>query len=61
MKKTILITLVIFPLFLISQSKKITLSEAISIAQKKSPDYKINVNTNQSSYWRYRNYKANFL
>lgn len=61
MKKIFLTTLVIFPLFLFSQSKKITLSEAISIAQKKSPDYKININTNQSSYWRFRNYKAGFL
>ncbi|GGD12364.1 TolC family protein [Hyunsoonleella pacifica] len=63
MKHTIYFNLivVIFPLLLFSQSKKITLSEAISIAQQKSPDYKINLNQNQRNYWRYRNYKASFL
>ncbi|GAB1857411.1 TolC family protein [Flavobacteriaceae bacterium MHTCC 0001] len=35
--------------------------EAIEIAQKKSPDYKINLNQNQRNYWRFRNYKASFL
>ncbi len=44
-----------------SQSQKITLSKAIDIAKKKSPDYKRNVNTNQRNYWRYKNYKASFL
>lgn len=52
---------IIFPLLLFSQSKKITLSEAIDIAQQKSPDYKINLNQNQRNYWRFRNYKASFL
>lgn len=51
----------IFPLFLVSQSKKITLKEAINIAQQKSPDYQINLNQNQRNYWRFRNYKASFL
>ncbi|TBM99798.1 TolC family protein [Hyunsoonleella flava] len=51
----------LFPLILVSQSKKITLSEAISIAQQKSPDYQINLNQNQRNYWRFRNYKASFL
>jgi outer membrane protein TolC len=46
---------------LFSQSKIITLKEAINIAQKKSPDYKINLNQNQRNYWRFRNYKASFL
>ncbi|WP_239000391.1 TolC family protein [Hyunsoonleella ulvae] len=63
MKHTIYFNLivVIFPLLLFSQSKKITLSEAIDIAQQKSPDYKINLNQNQRNYWRFRNYKARFL
>ena len=61
MKKKLIITLIIFPLIAFSQSKQITLGEAISIAKKKSPDYKINLNRNQASYWRFRNYKASFL
>lgn len=62
MKKIlILIIIVIYPLINNAQSKKITLGEAIDIAHKKSPDYKINLNINQSSYWRFRRYKASFL
>ncbi|MFL1013522.1 TolC family protein [Flavisericum labens] len=61
MKKTIIIALLLLPLIGLSQSKKITLGEAISIAKQKSPDYKINLNRNQASYWRFRNYKASFL
>ncbi len=61
MKKLYFILIVIFPLLTFSQTKKITLTEAISIAQKKSPDYKIHLNRNQANYWRYRNYKASFL
>lgn len=61
MKKQLLIILAIFPLLIFSQSKKITLTEAITIAQKKSPDYKIYSNINQTSYWRFKNYKASFL
>ncbi|TMM56813.1 TolC family protein [Maribacter algarum] len=58
---------VLFFLILIShitthaQSQKIKLSEAIKIAQKKSPEYVRAVNTYQSGYWRYRNFKADFL
>ncbi|TGV01709.1 TolC family protein [Flavivirga rizhaonensis] len=61
MKKIFTLIIIAFPLFNFSQSKKITLNEAIEIAQKKSPDYKINLNRNQSNYWRFRNYKASFL
>ncbi|MEL0649787.1 TolC family protein [Algibacter sp. TI.3.09] len=61
MKKIILIALIVFPIFGFSQSKKITLREAIKVAQEKSPDYKVNRNINQRSYWRFRNYKASFL
>jgi len=44
-----------------SQSQKIKLTEAIKIAQQKSPQYVRAVNTYQASYWRYRNYVADFL
>ncbi|WP_044398751.1 TolC family protein [Lacinutrix sp. Hel_I_90] len=61
MKKILLIIIVIFPLFNNAQSKKLTLTEAIEIAKKKSPDYKINLNRNQANYWRFKRYKASFL
>ena len=62
MKKSLLVlALAIVPFITFSQSKKITLNEAIAIAQKKSPDYKINLNRNQANYWRFRRYKASFL
>lgn len=58
---------ILFLLILISyvstsaQTKQIKLSEAIKIAQEKSPDYVQALTTYQSSYWRFRNYKADFL
>ncbi|MEL0457556.1 TolC family protein [Flavobacteriaceae bacterium SZ-1-7] len=61
MQRIFILLIIIFPLATFSQVKKITLNEAIGIAQKKSPDYKINLNRNQASYWRFRNYKARFL
>ncbi len=61
MKKILITLIVIFPLVSFSQSKQITLTEAIDIAQKQSPDYKTNLNRNQASYWRFKNYKARFL
>lgn len=61
MKKILLIIIVIFPLFNNAQSTKLTLTEAIEIAKKKSPDYKINLNRNQANYWRFQRYKASFL
>ncbi|MFP2994376.1 TolC family protein [Spongiivirga sp. MCCC 1A20706] len=51
----------IFSLELQSQSQTITLSEAIKVAQKESPDYQAAVNRYQSGYWAYRRYKAGFL
>ncbi|GAA4302651.1 TolC family protein [Aestuariibaculum suncheonense] len=60
-KLLILIFTIILPLSIFSQSKKISLTQAIEIAHKKSPDYKTNLNRNQGSYWRFRNYKARFL
>ena len=61
MKNLIIFLFAIFPLIIFSQKKEISLTEAIHIAQKKSPDYKIYLNQNQSSFWRFRNYKASFL
>ena len=61
MKKLLLLIIAISPLFNNAQAKKLTLTEAIKIAQKKSPDYKINLNRNQSNYWRFKRYKASFL
>lgn len=61
MKKIILILIVLFPCILLAQAQKVSLEEAIKIAQKNSPDYKNNLNRNQSYYWRFKNYKASFL
>lgn len=61
MKKIALILLMVIPSLIFSQSKKLSLDEAIQIAQKQSPDYKITLNQNQSYYWRFKNYKARFL
>lgn len=60
MKKIFLI-LILLPFFTVAQTKKITLFEAIQLAQKESPAYKANLNRNQASFWRYKNYKASFL
>lgn len=61
MKKILLALIFILPYLSIGQNKNISLSEAITIAQKSSPDYKINVNRNRSNYWRFKNYQASFL
>lgn len=62
MKKNIfLILITVFSTFAYTQSKEISLFEAVQLAQKKSPDYKANLNRNQASFWRYKNYKAGFL
>lgn len=60
MKKIILL-LVCFASTLTFSQKQISLEEAISIAQEKSPEYKALLNQNQASYWRYRNFQASFL
>ena len=61
MKKLSFFLLILLPLLIVGQSQKIRLSEAIKIAQKKSPEYVRAVNTYQGGYWRYRNFKADFL
>ncbi|WP_159951218.1 TolC family protein [Polaribacter septentrionalilitoris] len=60
MKKLIIIFFFILSISNYSQ-QKITLEEAIDIAQKNSPDYKSLLNENQASYWRFRRFKAGFL
>ena len=59
--KKILITFCLLVSISIFGQQQITLEQAISIAQKNSPDYKALLNQNQASYWRFRNYQAGFL
>ena len=61
MKRIPFFLLLVLPLFMTAQSKKIKLTEAIKIAQEKSPQYVRAVNTYQGSYWAYRRFKADFL
>ncbi len=61
MKKTFVMVLLIYPIIFIGQSNKISLKEAIKLAQEKSPDYKENLFRNEASYWRNVNYEASFL
>ncbi|MFK8061208.1 MAG: TolC family protein [Polaribacter sp.] len=60
MKKVLIIFFFLLSISIFSQ-RQITLDQAISIAQKNSPDYKALLNQNQASYWRFRNYQASFL
>mgnify|MGYP003644262215 FL=1 len=46
---------------LMGQSKKLTLTEAIEMAKKNSPEYQAVLNQSQASYWKYRTYVAQFL
>jgi len=61
MRRILFFLFLIFHFFSYGQSQKIKLVEAIKIAQKKSPEYVRAINTYRSGYWRYRNYKADFL
>lgn len=61
MKRILFFLALMLPFLTIAQSQTIKLTEAIKIAQKKSPQYVRAVNTYQGSYWRYRNFKADFL
>lgn len=61
MRRILFFLFMIFHVFNYGQSQKIKLIEAIKIAQKKSPEYVRAINTYRSGYWRYRNYKADFL
>jgi outer membrane protein TolC len=59
--KKLLIPFCLLLSFTIFSQRQITLKEAITIAQKNSPDYKTLLNQNEASYWRFINYKASFL
>jgi outer membrane protein TolC len=59
--KKLLIPFCLLLSFTIFGQRQITLEEAITIAQKNSPDYKTLLNQNEASYWRFINYKASFL
>lgn len=59
--KKYLILLILIPMLAIGQSKKISLTEAIALAKKNSPDYKTNLNRKEASFWRNKNYKSSFL
>lgn len=61
MRVLLFLIFLVSPLIISAQSQKIELTEAIKIAQKKSPEYVRALNTHQRSYWRYRNYVADFL
>ena len=61
MKRILFFLMLIITFISYGQTHKIMLSEAIKIAQKKSPQYVRALNTHQASYWRYRNYVADFL
>ena len=61
MRKLYFLILLVFPYFLTGQTQKISLSEAIKLAQVESPDYKASLNRNEASFWRNKNYFASFL
>lgn len=61
MKRIPFFLLLLLPFLIKAQSQKIKLTEAIKIAQEKSPQYVRAVNTYQGSYWAYRRFKADFL
>jgi len=66
MKKIFTTICFLIAITIVSQEKitlqqEISLEEAITIAQKNSPDYKALLNQNQASYWRFRRFKAGFL
>ncbi len=61
MKKISLLILLLSPILLIGQSQKINLTEAIKLAQEKSPDYKAVLFRNEERFWRNENYHASLL
>lgn len=61
MRRILFFLILVLPIVTLCQSKNIKLTEAIQIAQKKSPQYVRALNTYQASYWQFRNYKADFL
>jgi len=61
MKKIIFFVLFSFPILGFGQVQKITLDQAIKLAQERSPDYKANLHKSEVSYWRNQNFHARFL
>ena len=61
MKKLFLLVLLAYPFLLTGQTQKISLQDAITLAQENSLDYKTLLNRNEGSYWRNKNYYASFL
>ena len=61
MKKCIVLLFLCTNLIVLGQSKKLTLTEAIEMAKKNSPEYQAVLNQSQASYWKYRTYMAEFL
>jgi outer membrane protein TolC len=61
MKNIYIAVLLLIPVFTIGQTQKISLEDAVEMAQTKSPDYQLNLFRNEGSYWRNKNYLANML
>jgi len=63
MKNLIVILVLLSPVFAFSQaeSRMLTLTQVIDIAQKQSPDALAAMHRFRSSYWQYRNYKAGLM
>ena len=61
MKNILIVILLLVPLFTIGQTQKISLEDAIKMAQVESPDYQSNLFRNESSFWRNKNYLASML
>lgn len=66
MKKFLLFYLTLSTIFLatnyvlLAQNQTISLTEAVNLARQNSIEYKVAVNSYQSSIWSYRNYLASF-
>lgn len=61
MKRIYLLFFMMCPMLIVAQKQRIDLYQAIKMAHEKSPDYKANLNRNEESYWRNKNYRASFL
>ncbi len=61
MKNIILFFLFFSTVLVSAQSQKISLNQAIKLAQERSPDYKANLHRSEASYWRNQNFRARFL
>lgn len=55
------ICVIVFSTVNFAYAQKLTLDEAIALAQKNSFEYKVALNRYQSNKWNYENYKSSFL